>query len=65
MGKMSGIMIAMIKIEKDLCIFYKGRKKDTEDRIINTDGNLMPVTTNKVVLYQNLEEIRQSYGIDD
>jgi hypothetical protein len=65
MGEMSGAMITMIKIEEDLCIFYKGKKKNTEDRATNTDGSLIPVIINKIVLYQNLEEIRQSYGINN
>jgi hypothetical protein len=62
---MSGAIIAMIKTKKDLCIFYKKRKKNTKNRITNTDGSLLPVTINKVIPYQNLEKIRQSYGIDD
>jgi hypothetical protein len=61
---MSGAIIIMIKIEENLCIFCEGRKKDTEDRAINTDGNLMPVIINKVIPYRNLEKIRLSYGID-
>jgi hypothetical protein len=65
MRKMSGAMIAIIKIEKDLYIFCKGRKKNIKNRATNTDGNLMPVTTNKMIPYQNLEKIRQSYDIDD
>jgi hypothetical protein len=64
MGKMSGAVIIIMKIEKNLYIFYKGKKKDTENRVINTDGSLMPVIINKVVLYRNLEKVRLSYGID-
>jgi hypothetical protein len=64
MGEMSGAMIAMIKIEKNLCIFCEGRKKDTEKRAINTDGSLIPVMVNKVIPYRNLEKVRLSYGID-
>jgi hypothetical protein len=58
-------MIAIIRIEKDLCIFCKGKKKDTKNRATNTDGSLVPVIINKVILYRNLEKIRLSYGIDD
>jgi hypothetical protein len=62
---MSEVIIAMIKIEKDLCIFYEGRKKDIKNKATNTDGSLIPVTINKMVPYRNLEEIRLSYGIND
>jgi hypothetical protein len=65
MGKMLGAVIAIIKIEEDLYIFYEDRRKSIEDRATNTDGSLVPVIINKVIPYQNLEEIRQSYGIDD
>jgi hypothetical protein len=65
MGEMSGAVIVIIKIKEDLCIFCKGRRKSIEDRVINTDGSLVPVIINKVVPYQNLEEVRQSYGIGD
>jgi hypothetical protein len=61
---MTETVITMIKTEKDLYIFCEGRKKDTENRAINTDGSLMPVTVNKIVPYRNLKEIRLSYGID-
>jgi hypothetical protein len=61
---MLGAIIIMIKIEKDLYIFCKGRKKDTEDRAINTDGSLVPVIVNKMIFYRNLEKVRLSYGID-
>jgi hypothetical protein len=49
----------------DLYIFYKGKRNRTQDQTINTDGNLVPVTINKMVFYRNLEEIRQSYNIND
>jgi hypothetical protein len=62
---MSGAVIAIIKIKENLCIFYEERKKDTKDRATNTDGSLVPVIINKVILYRNLEEIRLFYGIDD
>jgi hypothetical protein len=65
MGEMSGAIIAIIKIKKDLCIFCKGKRKDTKNKATNTDGSLVPVTTNKVIPYQNLKEVRQSYGIND
>jgi hypothetical protein len=65
MGEISGIVIAIMRIEKNLCIFYKERKKDTKDRAINTDGSLVPVIINKVILYRNLEEVRLSYGINN
>jgi hypothetical protein len=61
---MSGAIIAIIKIKKDLCIFCEERKKDTENKATNTDGSLVPVTINKVVLYRNLEEVRLSYNIN-
>jgi hypothetical protein len=51
MRKITGIMIAIIKTEKNLCIFCERRKKDTEDRAININGNLVPVTVNKVIPY--------------
>jgi hypothetical protein len=62
---MSGVVIAIMRIEENLYIFCEGRKKDTKNRAINTDGSLVPVTINKVVFYQNLEKIRLSYGIDN
>jgi hypothetical protein len=65
MGEMSGVMIVMIKIEKDLYIFYERRRKDTKDRAINTDGSLMPVTINKIIPYRNLEEMRLSYNVNN
>jgi hypothetical protein len=65
MREMSGAIIAIIKIEKDLCIFCEKRKRNTKNRAINTDESLMPVIINKVISYQNLEEIRQSYGVND
>jgi hypothetical protein len=36
---MSGAMIIIMKIEKDLYIFCERRRKNTKDRITNTDGN--------------------------
>jgi hypothetical protein len=51
--------------EVDLCIFCEGKKNRTQDQAINTDGSLVPVTINKVVLYRNLEEVRRFYGIDN
>jgi hypothetical protein len=65
MGEMLKAVIAIIKIKKDLCIFCERKRKNTENKAINTDGSLMPVTTNKMIPYQNLEKIRQSYGIND
>jgi hypothetical protein len=65
MGEMSGAVIFIIKIEEDLCIFYERRRKNTKNRATNTDGSLVPVTINKVVPYQNLKKIRQSYGVND
>jgi hypothetical protein len=65
MGEMSGAIIVMIKIKKDLCIFCEGRRKNIKDRITNTDGSLVPVIINKVVPYRNLEKVRLSYNIDD
>jgi hypothetical protein len=64
MGEMSGAMIIIMKIEEDLYIFCERRKRDTEDRAINTDGSLVPVIINRVVPYQNLEKVRWSYDID-
>jgi hypothetical protein len=51
--------------EVDLCIFCKGKRNKTQDQATNTDGNLIPVTVNKVVPYRDLEEIRRSYGINN
>jgi hypothetical protein len=65
MGEMSRAVIVIIKIEKDLCIFCEGRKKDIKDKAINTDGNLVPIIIKKMVPYRNLEKIQLSYGIDD
>jgi hypothetical protein len=62
---MSGIVIAIIRTEENLYIFYKRRKKDTKDRAINTDGSLMPVIINKVVPYRDLEELRLFYKVND
>jgi hypothetical protein len=64
MGEMSGTVIAIIKIEKNLCIFC-GRKKKPKNRAINTDGSLVPVIINKVIPYRNLEEVRLFYGVND
>jgi hypothetical protein len=64
MGEMSGAVIAIIKIEKDLYIFCKGKRRNTEDRATNTNGSLVPVKVNKIVFYRNLEKMRLSYGID-
>jgi hypothetical protein len=36
-----------------------------KDRAINTDGSLVPVIINKVILYRNLEKMRLFYGIND
>jgi hypothetical protein len=58
-------MVTIMGIKMDLCIFYKGKRNRTQDQIINTDGNLIPVTINKVVLYRNLEKIRRSYDINN
>jgi hypothetical protein len=65
MGEMSGAVIIIIKIKKDLCIFCEGKKKDTRDKTINTDGSLVPVAINKIISYQNLEEVRQFYDINN
>jgi hypothetical protein len=55
----------MIGTEMDLYIFYKGKRNRTQDQTINTDGNLMPITINKVIPYRNLEKIRRFYDIDN
>jgi hypothetical protein len=55
----------MIGTELDLYIFYKGKRNRTQDQATNTDKNLVPVIINKVVLYRNLEKVRQSYNIDN
>jgi hypothetical protein len=65
MGEMSKAIIIIMKIEEDLCIFCKEKRKDIKDRATNTDGSLVPVIINKIVPYRNLEEVRLSYGIDD
>jgi hypothetical protein len=64
MGEMSGAVIAIMKIKENLYIFCKGRRKDTKNRATNTDGSLVPVIINKMILYRNLEKIRLSYGIN-
>jgi hypothetical protein len=48
----------MIGTEIDLCIFYEKKRNKTQDKAINTDGNLIPVIINKVIPYRNLEKIR-------
>jgi hypothetical protein len=58
-------MTIIIKTEIDLYIFYKRKKNKTQDQAINTDGNLIPVTINKVILYRNLKEIRRFYDINN
>jgi hypothetical protein len=63
MGEILKAVIAMMRIEKNLYIFYEKRKRDTKNRVTNTDGNLVPVTINKVILYRNLEEVRLFYEI--
>jgi hypothetical protein len=65
MREMSGAVIAIMRIKKNLYIFYERKKKDIKDRVTNTDGSLVLVIINKVVPYRNLEEIRLFYGIDD
>jgi hypothetical protein len=65
MGEMSGVVIVMIKIKEDLYIFCERKRKNTKDRIINTDGSLIPVIINKIIFYRNLEEVRLFYGIND
>jgi hypothetical protein len=62
---MSETVIVMIKIEKDLYIFCERRRKDTKDRVINTDESLVPVIINKVIFYRNLKEIRLFYDINN
>jgi hypothetical protein len=51
--------------EVDLYIFCKKKRNRTQDQATNTDGNLIPVTINKIIPYRNLKEIRRSYDIDD
>jgi hypothetical protein len=65
MEEMLGAVITIIKTKKDLYIFYEGKRKNTRDKTINTNESLMPVIINKIVPYQNLKEMRQSYGIDN
>jgi hypothetical protein len=55
----------IIGTEIDLYIFYERKKNKTQDQTINTDGNLIPVTINKIVSYRNLKKIRQFYDIND
>jgi hypothetical protein len=49
----------------NLYIFYKRKKNKIQDQAINTDGNLVPVTINKIIFYRNLEKIRRFYNIND
>jgi thioredoxin-related protein len=63
MGEMSRVIIAIIKTEKDLCIFCERRKRDTKNRATNTE-NLVPAIINKMVPYQNFQKLRLSYRID-
>jgi hypothetical protein len=64
MREMSGAIIVIMKTEEDLCIFYEEKRKDTKNRVINTDENLVPVMINKIIPYRNLKEVRLFYGID-
>jgi hypothetical protein len=58
-------MTIIMGTEVDLYIFCKGKRNRTQDQATNTDGNLIPVTVNKVVPYRNLEKVRRSYGINN
>jgi hypothetical protein len=51
--------------EVDLYIFYKKKRNRTQDQATNTDGNLIPVTINKIISYRNLEKVRRSYDINN
>jgi hypothetical protein len=64
MGEMSETVIVMIKEESSLYIFYERKRKDTNDKSTNTDRNLVPIVVNQVVLYRDLQQLQQSYGID-
>jgi hypothetical protein len=50
MREMSGTMIVIIKIEKNLCIFCEGKKKGTKDRATNTE-NLISIVINEMIPY--------------
>jgi hypothetical protein len=58
MGEISGAVIVIIKTEEDLYIFCEGKRRNTEDKAINTDESLVSVIINRVMPYQSLEEIR-------
>jgi hypothetical protein len=55
----------IIGTKVNLYIFYKEKKNKIQNQAINTDGNLVPVTINKIVPYRNLKKMRLSYGIND
>jgi hypothetical protein len=49
----------------DLYIFYKRKRNRTQNQATNTNGNLIPVIINKVILYRNLKKIRQFYNVNN
>jgi hypothetical protein len=63
--KISGTVTTIIRTKMDLYIFCKRKKNKTQDQTTNTDGNLVPVTINKIIPYRNLEKIRRSYDINN
>jgi hypothetical protein len=65
LGEITGIIATIIGIKIDLCIFYKKKRNKIQDRVTNTDENLILVTINKVIPYRNLEKVRQFYNIND
>lgn len=63
--EITGTVVTIMRIEMDLCIFYKNKRNRTKDQATNTEKNLLPAKINQVVLYKNLQELRLSYGIDN
>ena len=51
---MSEAIIAIIKEELNLYIFCEERRKDTNNKNINTDRNLVLTVVNQIVSYRDL-----------
>jgi hypothetical protein len=61
--EITGTVITIIRSELDLCIFCENKKYKIRNQIINTDKNLVPI--NKVIPYQNLEDLRLLFSVNE